>query len=104
MDFFHRAKKGKMMTRLSSPFNQSICSLKLSIYLICQTVINSLLLLQGFAPHISPFTSVQDLGNLLNRAGFTMLTIVSSNCYLPQIDIHRLLYYYLIFWCQNLMN
>ncbi len=34
---------------------------------------------QGFAPHISPFTSVQDLGNLLNRAGFTMLTIVSTH-------------------------
>ncbi|ELU10615.1 hypothetical protein CAPTEDRAFT_182968 [Capitella teleta] len=29
----------------------------------------------GFAPHVSPFTSVQDLGNLLNRAGFTLLTI-----------------------------
>lgn len=29
----------------------------------------------GFAPHVSPFTSVQDLGNLLNRAGYTMLTI-----------------------------
>ncbi|GFO34578.1 NADP dehydrogenase [ubiquinone] 1 alpha subcomplex assembly factor 5-like [Plakobranchus ocellatus] len=29
----------------------------------------------GFAPHISPFTTVSDLGNLLNRAGFTMLTI-----------------------------
>lgn len=29
----------------------------------------------GFAPHISPFTTVNDLGNLLNRAGFTMLTI-----------------------------
>ncbi|XP_067125244.1 arginine-hydroxylase NDUFAF5, mitochondrial-like [Centruroides vittatus] len=29
----------------------------------------------GFAPHISPFTDVRDLGNLLNRAGFTMLTI-----------------------------
>lgn len=29
----------------------------------------------GFSPHISPFTDVRDLGNLLNRAGFTMLTI-----------------------------
>lgn len=29
----------------------------------------------GFAAHISPFTDVQDLGNLLTRAGFTMLTI-----------------------------
>ena len=32
---------------------------------------------QGIAAHVSPFTSVQDLGNLLNRAGFTMLTLVS---------------------------
>ncbi|XP_038071596.1 arginine-hydroxylase NDUFAF5, mitochondrial-like [Patiria miniata] len=29
----------------------------------------------GFAPHISPFTDMQDLGNLLTRAGFNMLTI-----------------------------
>ncbi|XP_048733421.1 arginine-hydroxylase NDUFAF5, mitochondrial-like isoform X2 [Ostrea edulis] len=29
----------------------------------------------GVSPHISPFTDVRDLGNLLNRAGFTMLTI-----------------------------
>lgn len=35
-------------------------------------------LFQGFAPHISPFTDVRDLGNLLNRAGYTMLTIVSQ--------------------------
>ncbi|GAU96287.1 hypothetical protein RvY_07754-2 [Ramazzottius varieornatus] len=29
----------------------------------------------GFAPHISPFTSIRDVGNLLNRAGFNLLTI-----------------------------
>ncbi|XP_055347222.1 arginine-hydroxylase NDUFAF5, mitochondrial-like [Paramacrobiotus metropolitanus] len=29
----------------------------------------------GFSPHISPFTSITDLGNLLNRAGFTLLTM-----------------------------
>ncbi|CAH1791804.1 unnamed protein product [Owenia fusiformis] len=29
----------------------------------------------GFAPHVSPFTEVRDLGNLLNRAGYTLLTI-----------------------------
>ncbi|XP_048392932.1 arginine-hydroxylase NDUFAF5, mitochondrial isoform X1 [Stegostoma tigrinum] len=29
----------------------------------------------GFAPHISPFTAVTDLGNLLEQAGFTMLTV-----------------------------
>lgn len=30
----------------------------------------------GFAPHISPYTAVTDLGNLLGRAGFNMLTVV----------------------------
>nr|XP_018915100.1 PREDICTED: NADH dehydrogenase [ubiquinone] 1 alpha subcomplex assembly factor 5 [Bemisia tabaci] len=29
----------------------------------------------GVSPHISPFVKVQDIGSLLNRAGFTMLTI-----------------------------
>ncbi|XP_073848739.1 arginine-hydroxylase NDUFAF5, mitochondrial isoform X2 [Musca autumnalis] len=29
----------------------------------------------GIAPHISPFTQIRDIGSLLNRAGFTMLTI-----------------------------
>ncbi|KAJ8246161.1 hypothetical protein GJAV_G00264360 [Gymnothorax javanicus] len=29
----------------------------------------------GFAPHVSPYTAVTDLGNLLGRAGFTMLTV-----------------------------
>ena len=32
----------------------------------------------GFGSHISPFVEVQDLGNLLNRTGFTMLTIDSD--------------------------
>lgn len=32
----------------------------------------------GFASHVSPFVQVQDLGNLLNRTGFTMLTIDSD--------------------------
>lgn len=32
----------------------------------------------GFSPHISPYTAVTDLGNLLSRAGFNMLTVVSS--------------------------
>lgn len=31
----------------------------------------------GFAPHISPYTAVTDLGNLLGQAGFNMLTVVS---------------------------
>jgi NADH dehydrogenase [ubiquinone] 1 alpha subcomplex assembly factor 5 len=29
----------------------------------------------GLAPHLSPFTQIRDIGALLNRAGFTMLTI-----------------------------
>lgn len=29
----------------------------------------------GLSPHISPFTEVRDIGSLLQRAGFTMLTI-----------------------------
>ncbi|CAD5121242.1 DgyrCDS9775 [Dimorphilus gyrociliatus] len=31
--------------------------------------------LGGFAPHVSPFTDVRDMGNLLSRGGFVMLTI-----------------------------
>uniref|UniRef100_A0A7N6C2J7 Arginine-hydroxylase NDUFAF5, mitochondrial n=1 Tax=Anabas testudineus TaxID=64144 RepID=A0A7N6C2J7_ANATE len=29
----------------------------------------------GFSPHVSPYTAVTDLGNLLGRAGFNMLTV-----------------------------
>ena len=29
----------------------------------------------GVAAHVSPFTSVQDVGNLLSNAGFTLLTL-----------------------------
>ncbi|XP_046421381.1 arginine-hydroxylase NDUFAF5, mitochondrial [Neodiprion pinetum] len=29
----------------------------------------------GISPHISPFTEIRDIGSLLNRAGFTMLTV-----------------------------
>ncbi|XP_024123208.1 arginine-hydroxylase NDUFAF5, mitochondrial isoform X2 [Oryzias melastigma] len=29
----------------------------------------------GFSPHVSPFTAVTDLGNLLGQAGFNMLTV-----------------------------
>lgn len=32
----------------------------------------------GFAAHVSPYTAVADLGNLLGRAGFNMLTVVSA--------------------------
>uniref|UniRef100_A0A8C9VN97 Arginine-hydroxylase NDUFAF5, mitochondrial n=1 Tax=Scleropages formosus TaxID=113540 RepID=A0A8C9VN97_SCLFO len=30
----------------------------------------------GFAPHVSPYTAITDLGNLLGQAGFNMLTVV----------------------------
>jgi len=29
----------------------------------------------GFAAHVSPFTDIQDVGHLLHRAGFSMLTV-----------------------------
>ena len=29
----------------------------------------------GFASHVSPFVQAQDLGSLLNRSGFNMLTL-----------------------------
>lgn len=29
----------------------------------------------GISPHISPFTEIRDIGSLLTRAGFSMLTI-----------------------------
>lgn len=29
----------------------------------------------GLSPHVSPFTEVRDIGSLLTRAGFAMLTI-----------------------------
>ncbi|GFS96746.1 arginine-hydroxylase NDUFAF5, mitochondrial [Nephila pilipes] len=31
----------------------------------------------GFSPHISPFARIRDIGDLLTRAGYTMLTIVA---------------------------
>ncbi|XP_063774607.1 arginine-hydroxylase NDUFAF5, mitochondrial isoform X2 [Pseudophryne corroboree] len=37
----------------------------------------------GFSPHVSPFTAVNDLGNLLGRAGFNMLTIDTD-----EIQVH----------------
>ncbi|KAG2467176.1 NDUF5 hydroxylase, partial [Polypterus senegalus] len=37
----------------------------------------------GFAPHISPYTAVTDLGNLLGLAGFKMLTVD-----IDEIEVH----------------
>lgn len=33
----------------------------------------------GFAAHVSPMTDTGDVGNLMNRAGFTLLTIDIDN-------------------------
>uniref|UniRef100_A0A3Q2ZU37 Arginine-hydroxylase NDUFAF5, mitochondrial n=1 Tax=Kryptolebias marmoratus TaxID=37003 RepID=A0A3Q2ZU37_KRYMA len=30
----------------------------------------------GFSPHVSPYTAITDVGNLLSQAGFNMLTVV----------------------------
>lgn len=61
-----------------------------------------LFVLQGISPHISPFTDVRDLGNLLNRAGFTMLTIVSllhsSLKFQNQLMMSLTVFLILLFW------
>ncbi|XP_073528310.1 arginine-hydroxylase NDUFAF5, mitochondrial [Phyllobates terribilis] len=37
----------------------------------------------GFSPHVSPFTAVNDLGNLMGRSGFNMLTVDTD-----EIQVH----------------
>lgn len=46
----------------------------------------------GFSAHISPFTDVQDLGNLLSRAGFTMLTIDIDEITINYPTMYELMY------------
>lgn len=46
----------------------------------------------GFAPHISPFTDVQDIGGLLNRAGFTMITIDCDEIQMAYPSIYELMF------------
>uniref|UniRef100_A0A0B6Z3B3 Uncharacterized protein n=2 Tax=Arion vulgaris TaxID=1028688 RepID=A0A0B6Z3B3_9EUPU len=46
----------------------------------------------GFAPHISPFTTVNDLGNLLTRSGFTMLTIDIDQLVVSYPSMFELMY------------
>ncbi|KAK7468204.1 hypothetical protein BaRGS_00036565 [Batillaria attramentaria] len=46
----------------------------------------------GFAPHISPFTDVRDLGNLLTRAGYTMLTIDIDEVTINYPTMYELMY------------
>ena len=52
----------------------------------------TLLFLQGFAPHISPFAEVRDLGNLLTRSGFSLTTVVSLFCGKSMMTVHLNLY------------
>ena len=46
----------------------------------------------GFSPHISPFIRPQDLGSLLNRAGFNMITIDADEVVVRYPSMFELLY------------
>ncbi|XP_023022704.1 arginine-hydroxylase NDUFAF5, mitochondrial [Leptinotarsa decemlineata] len=46
----------------------------------------------GLSPHISPFTEVRDVGNLLTRAGFTMLTIDTDEIVVKYPSIFELMW------------
>ncbi|KAK6183013.1 hypothetical protein SNE40_010569 [Patella caerulea] len=46
----------------------------------------------GFAAHISPFTEIRDLGNLLNRAGFNLLTIDVDEVVINYPSMYELMY------------
>lgn len=46
----------------------------------------------GISAHISPFTQVQDIGMLLNQAGFKMLTIDSDELVIGYPSMFELMY------------
>lgn len=46
----------------------------------------------GFGAHVSPFVTPQDIGGLLNRAGFTMLTIDADEIVVHYPSIFELMY------------
>ena len=46
----------------------------------------------GLASHISPFTKIRDVGALLNRAGFTMLTIDTDEMVIGYPSMFELLH------------
>lgn len=46
----------------------------------------------GLAPHLSPFTQIRDIGALLNRAGFTMLTIDTDEMVIGYPSMFELLH------------
>merc|ERR1712107_655467 len=45
----------------------------------------------GFSPHISPFVEVRDLGSLLNRANFSMITIDTDDLKVKYPTIFQLM-------------
>lgn len=45
----------------------------------------------GIGQHVSPFVEVQDLGNLLNRCGFKMLTIDSDEIKVAYSSLNTLM-------------
>ncbi|XP_058795168.1 arginine-hydroxylase NDUFAF5, mitochondrial isoform X2 [Phymastichus coffea] len=46
----------------------------------------------GIAPHISPFTEIRDIGSLLTRAGFSMLTIDTDEIVIGYPSIFELMW------------
>lgn len=46
----------------------------------------------GLSPHLSPFTKIRDIGALLNRAGFTMLTIDTDEMVIGYPSMFELLH------------
>ncbi|KAF5286156.1 hypothetical protein FQR65_LT12914 [Abscondita terminalis] len=46
----------------------------------------------GLSPHISPFTEVRDIGSLLTRAGFTMLTIDTDEIIISYPSMFQLMW------------
>jgi len=56
-----------------------------------ETLFQLFLVSGGFFPHISPFTAVRDLGDLLNRSGFTMITLDSDEIVVNYPGIKELL-------------
>lgn len=46
----------------------------------------------GISPHISPFAHIRDIGSLLNRSGFTMLTIDTDEVVVNYPSIFELMW------------
>lgn len=49
----------------------------------------------GFSPHVSPYTAVTDLGNILGQVGFNMLTVV--RLWTPESFFRNSSHYLIIF-------